>query len=76
MEVPDVRRQGTEYGRHQVGWVVCGNAKVVLAVGCLGNPSAARGFGIPLFWRRAALPVTGQGPRAMPSVPAAMGYLS
>lgn len=42
LEVPDVRRQGTGYDRNQVGQVVCGNAKVVFAVGCLGNSSAAK----------------------------------
>lgn len=79
LEVPDVRRQGTEYGRNQVGWHV-EMLKLRLQWGVWVTHLLLRGCGIPLFSfclcrRRAALPVTGQGPRAMPPVPAALGYL-
>lgn len=70
-----MRRQGTEYGRNQAGWLVGRSVKAVFAVGCLHNSSAAMrlmpfshfasaGEGQLSLW---------QGPRAMPAVPDALG---
>lgn len=54
------------------GWLVCGNAKVVFAVGCLGNSSAAKRLWYSLFLEKGSSPCDWPGSRAMPSVPAAL----
>lgn len=58
LEVPDVSRQGSDYGRNQAGRLMGRSVKGVFAVGCLHNSSAADAlFSFCLCWRRAAVPV-------------------